>query len=133
MHTPHPTPSPPPKLSPICPKVLSPISLLLHLSPICLVANKSDGICRQYVPSPLKCPLLLINSEPPSFLFHPTSFPLFPIGLRADLLPPVLPGCPLQAEGVSPEGAMQEGQVRETPGPGGALQVRLNDSNQCGK
>ena len=64
--------------------------------------------------------------------FHPTSFSLFPIGLRADLLPPVLPGCPLQAEGVRPEGALQEGQVRETPGPGGAVQVRLNNSNICG-
>ncbi len=64
-----------------------------------------------------------MNSEPPSFIFPKPPFS----GPGADLLPPVLPGGPLQTEGVSPEGAMQEGQVREAPGPGGALQVRLNN------
>ncbi len=39
-------------LSPIRPEGLSPICLLLLLSPICLVANMSDSVCRQYVPSP---------------------------------------------------------------------------------
>ncbi len=43
---------PPKKLSPICPLLLSPICLLLLLSPICLVANKYDSVRGQYVPSP---------------------------------------------------------------------------------
>ncbi len=43
------------KVSPIRPQLVSPICLLLLLSPICLVANMSDGVCRQYVPVP-SCP-----------------------------------------------------------------------------